>query len=214
MVNGEINFAGSLNPDELAFIFRQASPVKKWFIIGWAAVVILLTTAILAGGIRSGFNQDWFGANSYLLPIYFGVLYFGLFFYLSPSLSARRAFKQNPHFAEPLAGTAGPEWIAFEAPGPRSELRWNLFKSASLFPGLVLLYQTNSTFNYFPRKFFQSEADWQAFRTLVHQKVPHRIEFEGENRAVFPVRHARLLFYGVLAAGVLLAVAYGISNFR
>ena len=210
----EIVFAGSLLPDELAFIFRQATPVKRWFSIGWAAAVTLLCIAILAGGIRSGFNQEWFSANSFLLPITFGVLYFGLFFYLSPSLSARRAFRQNPGFGAEQRGAVTPEQIAYRAPGPPRELKWKQFKSASLYPGLVLLYQDNKTFNYFPRKFFASEEDWRAFRKLVRQRVPRHIEFERPSRLVFPVRYARLLFYGVLAGGVLLGVLYGISNFR
>ncbi len=209
----EINFSGSLTPDELAFIFRQGSPVKRWFVIGWGAAVGLLLIAILAGGIRSGFNAEWLSANAFLLPLAFGVLFFGLFFYLSPSLSARRVF-QNPIMRQVQQGTVTPERIAYRAPGPYRELKWSLYRSASLYPGLVLLYQTNDTFNYFPRKYFESEEDWRAFRKLVHQKVPHRLEFEAPSRLVFPVRYARVLFYGVLALGVLLAVLYGVSNFR
>ena len=56
----------------------------------------------------------------------------------------------------------------------RSELPWDVFLRRTIGEDLVLLYQSAQGANAFPREFFASDADWQAFVELVRRRVPER----------------------------------------
>jgi hypothetical protein len=54
----------------------------------------------------------------------------------------------------------------------RSELPWSVFFKRKIGKDIVVLYQSIQVVNIFPREFFATETDWEAFVDLVYQNVP------------------------------------------
>ncbi|HEV7507865.1 MAG TPA: YcxB family protein [Thermoanaerobaculia bacterium] len=72
----------------------------------------------------------------------------------------------------PISGEAKESGVHMETEHTRSELPWDVFFKRKTGKDIVLLYQSIQVTNVFPREFFASDTDWQAFLELVRQHVP------------------------------------------
>jgi hypothetical protein len=209
----EIAFSGKLSYEELTFVIRQASPVRKiTFVIG-LAVLVMMNILLFAITSRSGPYTDWSSLVTYALPFdVMVVAFFFTFIVLNPAMAAQRAFKQNQEITGLLWGSVNAARIAINSAQTKGELSWDLYKSARLFPGLVLLNQRSGLANFFPRSFFASDADWLAFRALVIEKISEHRQHDRASRLFLNVRNPRLVLYTILAVLIVLVVAYNFWN--
>ena len=75
-------------------------------------------------------------------------------------------------------GDAG---IHLETPYSKTDLPWDVFIRAKIGRDVVLLYTSavGNQVQLFPREFFASETDWNAFVELVRQRVPLKVAAKG-----------------------------------
>jgi hypothetical protein len=188
----EISFSGSVSQEELAVIVRQIAPVKKMNVAIGLGLMALMNLAVFGTALQKGPAVIWSDQLIVTIPFAVGVVAFLLMVLLLPALTAQTAFRQNQAISKRMWGSASAEQIVLNSGPSKVELGWAAYPSARLYPELVLLYQGNHGANFFPRSFFETEADWLAFRELVLQNVPHHSIHPQISRLVLPVRNARL----------------------
>ncbi len=200
----EISYSGQLTQDELAATLRMGSLWKKWHIIVYWILLGCVGVGFLTGLILN--------LESVYLPVPLMVLLFiGGSFYFTPAMNAKKLFTQDTDFKFPLSGVISEAGLSIQARRTQTQIQWTLYKSARLSPGNVLLYQTNNCFNVFPRKFFASDADWKAFRSLVEQKVEKKTYISKDPTPPRFGRHANWIIYGVLFLVIVLMLVYNFT---
>ncbi len=75
------------------------------------------------------------------------------------------------HGVEEVRGMITEDSITSKTVDAVNETKWSRFLEFKESEVLVMLYSQKNLFQYFPRSFFQSDADWMAFRGLVHHHV-------------------------------------------
>lgn len=204
----EIPFSGQLTQDEVAAAFYMGGPLGRLnssvikIVIGFIVVLLLLTLVI------SGVQVFLYIASCFFTPLMIAVL-----FYLTPSVSAKKAFTPDSEFKNPISGVVSDEGTLIQSNLTRGQSQWSIFRFARMSPGLVLLYSTDNIFNIFPRKFFATEADWLAFRSLVELKVAKKYYHKKDPTAPLFSRHAEWLTYGITILFVGLLIYFLISRF-
>ncbi len=207
----EISYSGQLTQNEVAAAFYMGGPLGRWnisgrnLVIGLAAVAVLLTLAY--SGV-SGAQIILYIASCFI-PLFF----IAAIYYLAPSVSAKKAFTSGSEFKNPFSGVVSDEGIMIQSTLTRGQSQWSIFRFARVSPGFVLLYSAANIFNVFPRKFFATEADWLAFRSLVARKVAKKYYHKKDPTAPLFSRQAEWLTYGISILFVVLLIYYFISRF-
>jgi hypothetical protein len=86
----------------------------------------------------------------------------------------RKLLASNRLLQLPIRGAVSETGVWTETEHTRSDLPWELFLRRKIGKDIVLLYSSIQAAKVFPREFFTSEEDWQAFVELVRQRVPER----------------------------------------
>lgn len=100
--------------------------------------------------------------------LFLGLCAHGL--YMAP----RKLLESNKMLQEPISGRATDAGVFLETERSHADLPWEVFLKARIAKDIVLLYQSNQTYNALPREFFASDADWYAFLDLVRHRVPEK----------------------------------------
>lgn len=196
-----IRYSGQFTQDELAAAFRMGGQFKQWHIN-----VIWIIAGCLAVAFLVMLVLD---IDAVMVPIFsIFLLFTGTTLHLTPAMNAEKAFKQNPDFRNPVSGSVSEDGLSIESSRVQTQFKWNIYRSARLSPGLVLLYQTNNWYNIYPRKFFSTEADWLAFRSLVEQKIIKKSYYQKDPAPPLFGRYATLFIYGTLLLLVVFSVVY------
>jgi hypothetical protein len=171
----EIHWQGQISQDDLAraieahFVMRQlrraaailCGLVTLPLLAVWVAAILQKDASLLPG------RDLWLVLLS-LAPVFLAIV---VIVWL-PRWSARRAYRANPAFQHPIAGSASPHGLHMRARHSESDLGWDAFDHYLHSGGLVLLYMSTAVFHVFPRRFFGNERDWQTFLELVAEYVP------------------------------------------
>jgi hypothetical protein len=89
---------------------------------------------------------------------------------LSPFL-ALEEWRGAPHLHLPQQGTITDEGIEVRHQQGMSHSQWAGYAYQVITPDMILLFQGVTTFQFYPRSFFATDADWQAFTDLVQQRI-------------------------------------------
>ncbi len=85
-------------------------------------------------------------------------------------IQASRLWK-DPALQQTITGRAQERGITYTNVSPYRTVPWTNFARLRTASDLVTLLTPAGVLSVFPRQFFKSEADWQAFRQLVQQKI-------------------------------------------
>ncbi|HEV2853301.1 MAG TPA: hypothetical protein VHC97_10900 [Thermoanaerobaculia bacterium] len=96
--------------------------------------------------------------------LFVGVVAYSLF------MGPRKVLQSGKLLQDPMTGLVTESGVRIETPHS-GQNSWTSSSGPDR-PGPGLLYQSIQVCNAFPREFFGSEADWQAFINLVRQRVP------------------------------------------
>lgn len=87
-------------------------------------------------------------------------------------MAPRKLLASTRLLQSPIRGGVSETGVWRETEHTRSNLPWDIFLRRQIGADIVLLYSSLQAAEIFPREFFASEADWQAFLELVRQRVP------------------------------------------
>lgn len=161
----EISFSGRIDVGVLRRAFGAALTPGTLILGGvlgclalWGLIVLPLGGSVLGG---------WLPILCLFL-LFVGLWAHALF------MAPRKTFESNKMLQEPISGRATTAGVFLETERSHADLPWEAFLKARIAKGIVLLYQSNQTYNAFPREFFASDADWHAFLELVRGRVPEK----------------------------------------
>ena len=172
-INMEISFSGQFTKEDFVQAFKAhttATILGKVFYYGiWVVVAYMVITFVSA--LAQGGN-----VTAILLSYGLPVLLMGFLIWLTysqPYQSAKRAIK-NPEFQAPVSGQVNEEQIDITTQESTVEIPWSKFQKVLDRGDFVLMYRGKNGLSLFPRRFFQSDADWQAFKNLAKEKIGRR----------------------------------------
>lgn len=195
----DIQFSGQITKDQLAQILRLGNPIRKLLIVIWFILLFFLI---------ANFFLSWgnLGSIGLYLLFPFSVIFLGLYWVLSPSISAARLFKQNPQLKEPISGVVSKTGVSLNTYKSVVEHKWKQYQTVRQSSDLVLLYYDKTSWNYFPRHFFKNDADWQEFLDLVAQNISGKKEIVKSTIPVVSVDKANQILYGSLGLMIVIVI--------
>lgn len=197
----EITFAGRPSRDEMrrATAFHSRLPAAiEVALVAMLAVVVIGFLGDIATALFPGLHL--FGLRG---PVFVPLLAFAGGLILVPLWQHTMVPRRLPADKDVLmrSGTIGAEGLYFETDRSKVRLSWEAFTAHHSLPDLVLLYVRPSAAHLFPRTFFASDADWQAFRQLVEANVP-TVEAAGK---AYPLRGTVIMAAIVFAVVLILS---------
>jgi hypothetical protein len=163
----EIPFRGQIDVNILRRMNQVAlTPSRRTLIFGGIVALVVIWGQIvpwLQGGAIT-----WEGAGPVVVFVLFLVGLFGYSLYVAP----RKLLQSNTLLQSSIVGEAKESGIHMETNHTRSELLWSVFFKRKIGKDIVVLYQSIQVVNIFPREFFATDTDWEAFVDLVYQQVP------------------------------------------
>ena len=161
----EIQFAGQLTENDFRRI--QSLAMRKIYAV-LGAIFVLLVVMNLASGSWHQFATDPRGAFVTWLPI----LIFIPAMALIQSFVVRRHWRNNKTIQLPTRGGVSEEAITWNVKDvSSSRFAWDMLLKYRESDALVLVYQSLNQVLYFPRHYFATQEDWEAFRSLVRAKL-------------------------------------------
>lgn len=82
-----------------------------------------------------------------------------------------KVWEKNEGFREQKTGMISDEKITITSKESTVDLSWNEFRSYGESKNQIVLFLDDIIFYNFPKSFFQCEADWKQFRSLVAKKL-------------------------------------------
>ena len=162
----EIPFRGQIDLAVLRRMNRLVfTPSRRSMIVGVLFALFMLWGLV---GVPLIQGRAW---KDVMAPLFILLAIVGLFAY-SIFMSPRRVLESGKLLQDPQTGRITENGVLIETPRSRADIPWDAFFRARIGPDLVLLYQSLQICNVFPREFFASDADWQAFVDLARQHVP------------------------------------------
>jgi len=98
-------------------------------------------------------------------------LFFVFFMAIAPRYAIRKHWSTNALIKSRVTGAADAEGIEWKTEYVTSRFPWKIFLKRKQAEDMVILYMATKTALYFPRLFFQDEAAWQSFCSIVEQNV-------------------------------------------
>lgn len=159
-----ITYSGRVTQKDLEHIYRLGLPQKAWITV--FAVVMLIFLSIMTIYMAA---TDIF-TPGLLIPLFIFV-YLATYPLWVPLSAARKAYRSQPAFREEISGSITDDGIQIKLSNAESAAGWSYFTIVKRTPDVVLLYQGSNVFNFFPRSFFASDADWNAFLAFLNEKI-------------------------------------------
>lgn len=159
-----IPFQGQISKTDLSEIFTLALKSQRWIAYIFGPLFLVFTTILIFSIFTNIYSPIWLMATAFT-----GV--FASFPFWSPALNATNAYQRQTEFRGMYSGAVSEDEIILRTINTTSNVRWKLFRIVVRNGKYVLLYQNSRCFNFFPRSFFATKEDWQAFNNLLDQKV-------------------------------------------
>lgn len=198
-----ISFAGTYIPADLrhALAIRRKALPNPNILLFWLTTVSVVLILII--GIILNPARLWaalvFAAVLVLLQIPSSRL--------SPFL-ALEEWRGAPHLHLPQQGTITDEGIEVRHQHGMSVSQWSGFAYRVITPDMILLFQGVTTFQFYPRSFFATDEEWQAFTTTVEQRTP--ADAPAQWRPIFARLNTLWLFAFFLTLFIGLAIVFSI----
>jgi len=161
---GQIDLAVLRRMNRLVF-----RPSRRSMIVGGLVVLIILWGVI---GVPLTQGDAPSVTFEEMMPFLVFVLFFAGILAYSLFVGPRKILESGKLLQNPISGRVTEHGVRIETPHSQADFPWDVYYKARIGPDLVLLYQSIQISNPFPREFFASDADWQAFVDLVRQRVP------------------------------------------
>lgn len=159
----EVTFAGAVSLQD----FRRAQSLDgrhRWFSLTVLGLIALMLLSQLYFLLSDGFSLTTVTTSLPLLVLL-------VFFWVFLRYQIDNAWKKSQALFAAISGKITADRVQYNTAKSESQIGWDLFQKYKIAPDMVLLYQTSSAFNVFPRHFFKTEADWAAFTQLVQQQL-------------------------------------------
>jgi hypothetical protein len=161
----EIPFKGQITQAGLVSIYNLAYKSRRWLAYVFGPLfVIFLGIFVFTWVTGSVFNGYMLGDLIFSGLIAGGAL-------LEPPISARRIYQNQSEMRGILSGTIDGEGILLKTILLTQKFKWNSYNKIVRDGNVVVLYQKNGRFNFFPRSSFRSDRDWQMFGSILDSKV-------------------------------------------
>lgn len=161
----EIPFEGQLTRRQLTAIFALALKSIYWMTWVFEPLFLISTGMLIYTLVKTGEGS---------MPLVFATAFTGFmgsYPFWTPVVSAKNAFKLQPEMSGTFSGLIRDDAVLLRTMNANQEFKWSLYKKLVRNAETVLLYQNARCFNFFPRSFFASDADWQAFQSLLDAKI-------------------------------------------
>jgi YcxB-like protein len=163
----ETPFRGQIDAEILRRANRTALTLSpRTLILGGIVALVVIGGQVVPW--LHGDTISWEGIGPVLVFVLFLAGLFGYSLYGEP----RRILQDNALLQYSIVGEAKESGIRMETEHTLSELPWDVFFKRKIGKDIVLLYQSIEVVDIFPREFFATETDWEAFVDLVYQHVP------------------------------------------
>jgi hypothetical protein len=162
-----IPFRGQIDVNILRRMNRTVLTLSPRTLILGSVVALVVIGGQVVSWLQGG-AITWDGAGPVVVFVLFLVGLFGYSLYVAP----RKLLQSNALLQSSIEGEATESGIRMETDHTRSELPWSVFFKRKIGKDIVVLYQSIQVVNVFPREFFATETDWEAFVDLVYQQAP------------------------------------------
>jgi YcxB-like protein len=162
----EIPFQGQVDLGMLRRVNRTTLAPSRGFKIAGVILALLFFWAFVIVPVSHG--EPFTNA---LPGIAIALALIGFFVYSVFVSGPRKVLESHKLLQDPFSGRITDSGVHLETPHSQADLPWDVFFRAKIGKDLVLLYQSIQLFNVFPREFFASDADWQAFLEVVRRHV-------------------------------------------
>ena len=169
-----VRFSGALTSQTIERVTVRAVPQLR----NMAIALLVLSLFSIA---------EWlFGPRDLVSGWHFSVAMFvaGVVLLFFPKLSAKRALKSNRLLQQTVSGVISDDGVQLTTQYSDTHLSWSVFHHQTSDPDLVLLFISPSQAHAFPRAYFESTDDWDAFRALAANKVKLRKQTSPFRRAI------------------------------
>jgi hypothetical protein len=182
----EIPFAGQITQaDYLQAQALHNKASKAPLVLGTIAGAMLITT-----GLASFSEPAIFGTA---LPVIAFLAILAVATWWALRFQAINNWKKSKTFQNPFSGTITSNRIHFDAAYSESSQSWEVYIHYKQSPTMILLYQSPNLMNIFPKKFFKSDQDWEAFIKLVQENI-----LEKKTTAIEKIQKFSLVGFGIL----------------
>jgi hypothetical protein len=156
-----VSFQGTLSETEIDEGIALTSQ-------GFSRIVrIGMVLLLLAYGVWVAVTADSF----ILLGIATLALYLGVLIRQSLGHRFHEMSRTDKRFSLPLHGIVSNLGIEVKGDGFAHFLPWSEYLYYKMSPTMVLFYRTGSILSLFPRTYFASDSEWQAFQQIVQHHV-------------------------------------------
>lgn len=159
-----IPFEGRITQSDILTVYSFSMRGKRWMNYVMLPFFILAIVAVFLSLMRQTFD---------LWPVLF-ILTYGISLRLpdtDPVSKSREAYRSSPEMRGTFRGSVSEDGLTIQTANVATDFKWTAFRKVDRKSDLVLLFVNDDNFNFFPRSFFASDADWQAFQALVDQKI-------------------------------------------
>lgn len=166
-----IAFKGQLTEEDWRLVNRLVARRSSRWVLAFALVVVLLVAMPLWTWGSLTTRPDLFLVRAAPLLALFVI--WALMLALLPRFVTRYHWRRNKILQQPVRGTVSQAGIDITVENISTvHLPWELLLKYREGKDLLLVYQGPNQVMYFFRKYFATEADWQAVRALVARKLP------------------------------------------
>lgn len=171
----ELHWRGQLTERDVRRAYRLYYRMAQ---IPWGLKAFLLLPLVVAifvwfsGGVQQPVEIAELIADVWPALLVFALLAAAAFLPLWLSLfSAAATSRTNPKMHRPMEGVITPGGLTCKTAQSEEDLDWRVFRQYRRSDDIVVLYESPIALRMFPRSFFQTDGDWQAFNSLVAQNV-------------------------------------------
>ncbi|HWS72603.1 MAG TPA: YcxB family protein [Thermoanaerobaculia bacterium] len=159
----DIAFHGTLDPASFAGAVRRTKAMRR---------LTIGVSIVLAVGIAASIAGDWRSwAPAIVLCVFVLV---GLF--RATGTQARKQLAANKTLQGPIRGVARESGIEINGDYTTANYPWSVLHRHEVAGDVMLLYVSPRIAHILPRSFFGSDAEWDAFRTVVAANVPAKVK--------------------------------------
>ena len=159
-----IPFQGQITERDLARIFTLALKSQRWltYVFGPLFFISIIMMAI-------GIYTHTFNTFSIMMLVFTGVM--ASYPFWGPSTSARTTYKNQSEMRGSFVGAFNDEGLLLNTSKATQNIKWAAYTHIVRDSETVLLFQNAQCFNFFPRAFFATDAEWQEFQTMLDGKI-------------------------------------------
>jgi hypothetical protein len=165
-----IQYSGKISKDDFRKSIFLHNPQLK--LQRWLTAVLLAIMLISVGFLMTG-NSNSALANSLpgLLPALLVVMLLGAFPWWLPYVQLAAYDKKENIYRNNVFGTIDDHELSVNSAEIKASFKWDVFVDYKFSSNLLLLYQSKACFNLFKPGMFSSQAEWEQFVALVHEKT-------------------------------------------